>query len=113
MMFWLNANLSPQFGAWLANEYKVDCKTVKALGLRDAKDPETFKRAKEAGVVLVTKDKYFVDLVLRHGPPPQILLLTMGNTSNAMLKEICAKRFPKVLELLRAGEAIVELGGNE
>lgn len=113
MKFWLNAHLSPKFAVWLAKEFGVDCKTVKDVGLRDAKDQEIFRRGKEEGVILVTKDADFVDLVLRHGPPPQILLLTTGNTSNDQLKKIFSKRFPKVLELLKAGEAIVELSSAE
>jgi predicted nuclease of predicted toxin-antitoxin system len=36
----------------------------------------------------MTKDSDFVDLVERLGPPPQIIWLTCGNTSNLRLREI-------------------------
>ena len=57
----------------------------------------------------MTKDSDFMDLVLRYGSPPQIILLTMGNTSNAELRAILSKSLSKVLEMLDSGEAVVEL----
>lgn len=113
MKFWLNAHLSLKFAQWLANEFQVNCVTVKDVGLRDATDQEIFRKGKEAAVILVKKDSDFVDLVLRNGTPPQILLLTMGNTSNDELKKIFAKKFSAAMELLKKGEPIVELGGIE
>ena len=59
----------------------------------------------------MSKDRDFVDLVLRHGPPPQIIWITCGNTSNARLQEILAGVWPAVVQLLTAGEKLVEVGG--
>jgi predicted nuclease of predicted toxin-antitoxin system len=36
----------------------------------------------------MTKDSDFVALLDRFGPPPQVIWITCGNTSNARLKEI-------------------------
>lgn len=110
MKFWLNANLSPKFAHWLSTEFHIDCKAVKELGLRDAKDGEIFLKAKLANAILITKDADFVDLVLRHGAPPQIVLLTSGNTSNAELKIMFSRSFLKIIGLLESGEPLVEFG---
>jgi predicted nuclease of predicted toxin-antitoxin system len=37
---------------------------------------------------VMSKDRDLADLVLRHGPPPQIIWITCGNTSNRRLEEI-------------------------
>jgi predicted nuclease of predicted toxin-antitoxin system len=60
----------------------------------------------------MTKDSDFVDLVERLGSPPQIIWLTCGNTSNARLREILSETLSRALELLAAGETLVEISGN-
>ncbi len=64
--------------------------------------------ARARGVIFITKDSDFADLVDRLGTPPQVIWLTCGNTSNARLKEILNSTLPEALELLRSGEALVE-----
>ena len=82
---------------------------MRDLGLRDAKDREIFLAAREAGAVVLTKDSDFVLLLEQLGAPPQILWLTIGNTSNAHLKEVLSKSFVSVRELLLKGEPLVEI----
>lgn len=60
---------------------------------------------------VITKDSDFVALVERLGPPPQIVWLTIGNTSNAALRELFAKTWPAAAELLKNGEPLIEIGG--
>ncbi len=60
----------------------------------------------------MTKDSDFVDLVNRFGGPPQIILLTCGNTSNARLKEILGSTLLEALEFLNTGEVLVEIRGD-
>jgi predicted nuclease of predicted toxin-antitoxin system len=82
------------------------------LGLRDAEDSEIFAAAKAQDVIVMTKDSDFVDLVNRFGVPPQIILLTCGNTSNARLKEILGSTLLEALEFLHTGEVLVEIRGD-
>ena len=58
----------------------------------------------------MTKDADFAQLVGRLGPPPQIVLVTCGNTSNARLRQILASAWPTVAAMLRQGEPLVEVG---
>jgi len=57
----------------------------------------------------MTKDNDFVLLLERFGPPPQVVWVTCGNTSNARLKEILTSALPRTLELLKSGEKLVEI----
>jgi predicted nuclease of predicted toxin-antitoxin system len=106
---WIDAQLSPALAGWLTHELGVEATAVRDLGLRDAKDVEIFERAKKAGAIVVTKDSDFVHLLDRFGPPPKILWITCGNTSNARMREILLARLSKAMELLDAGESLVEI----
>ncbi|MEW6495741.1 MAG: DUF5615 family PIN-like protein [Cyanobacteriota bacterium] len=112
MTIWLDAQLSPALAAWITATFGVTTIAVRNLGLRDAEDREIFEVAKAQGVVVMSKDRDFVELVERYGPPPQAIWLTCGNTSNARLKEILTATLPDALELLQSGERLVEISGN-
>jgi predicted nuclease of predicted toxin-antitoxin system len=109
---WIDAHLSPAIATWIANTFGVTAVALRDLGLRDAEDPEIFEAAKSQGVVLMTKDSDFVDLVDRLESPPQIIWLTCGNTSNARLKEILSSTLSDALQLLQSGEKLVEISGE-
>lgn len=84
-MIWIDAHLSPAIATWITDIFGVTAIALRDLGLRDAEDPEIFESAKAQGVIFMTKDSDFVDLVERLGAPPQIIWLTCGNTSNVRL----------------------------
>lgn len=60
-------------------------------------------------VIVMTKDRDFVDLVNRLGTPPQVIWLTCGNTSNPRLKEILNNTLVDALTLIDSGDAVVEI----
>ena len=88
MTIWVDAQLPPAIAAWITSSYGVVAVAVRDLGLRDATDRDIFAAAKAQGVIVMTKDRDFVELVERHGAPPHVLWLTCGNTSNGRLHEI-------------------------
>lgn len=110
-MIWVDAHLSPALARWISAELGSPALPVRDLGLGVAKDARIFAAAREAAVVVLTKDSDFVDLVERLGPPPQVLWLTCGNTSDAALRRILSQALPRALELLARGERLVEIGG--
>ena len=112
MRVWLDAHLSPALARWMRDELAVDAIPVRELGLRNAEDPDIFASARAASAIVLTKDSDFVDLVTRLGPPPQMLWLTCGNTSNAFLREVLRAAWPRIRELLTAGEPLVEIAGR-
>lgn len=82
---------------------------MRDIGLRDAEDEKIFRAAKAADVVVMTKNSDFVLLLDQLGPPPQILWVTCGNTSNARLREILTATLNDAIELLNDGERLVEI----
>jgi len=110
MTFWLDAQLPPSLAAWVHSTFGIKCHALQELGLRDAEDLSIFQAARDAGVVVMTTDRDFVNLLERLGPPPQVLWLTCGNTSNAHLQAILSMTLPEALTLLEQGEELVEIG---
>jgi predicted nuclease of predicted toxin-antitoxin system len=49
-------------------------------------------------------------LIARLGPPPAIILLTCGNTSTAFVQNLLSDQFAAALQLIAAGEPLVEIG---
>jgi len=85
---------------------------VEELGLLRATDPVIFAAAREARVVEAAKDADFIELLERHGSPPQLLWVTCGNVSNARLREIFQAEWQRISDLLCAGEPLVEVRGR-
>ena len=109
MTIWIDAQLSPAIASWMRQNFPVDAVALRDIGLRDAEDEEIFVAAKSQGVVLLTKDSDFLDLLDRFGPPPQVLWLTCGNTSNAHLKQILSATLAEAITLLEAGERLIDV----
>ena len=109
MIIWIDAQLSPSIATWIQSEFGIETFAMRALGLRDAEDLEIFNAAKSANATVLTKDRGFVDLLDQFGPPPQIIWLTCGNTSNSRLKEILTILLGDATGLLENDE-MVEIG---
>ena len=109
MRIWIDAQMSPAIAVWINSSYAVTAVAIRDLGLRDADDKEIFEAARQEQAVVMTKDSDFVRLLDTLGPPPQVIWVTCGNTSNARLKEVLSNTLPKALELLSAGEKLIEI----
>jgi predicted nuclease of predicted toxin-antitoxin system len=109
VIIWIDAQVSPAIAIWIKQNFPVEAIAVRDLGLRDAEDAEIFSAAKNVRAVVLTKDSDFLDLLDRHGPPPQVLWLTCGNTSNASLKKILTTTLAEAISLLKAGEPLIEI----
>jgi predicted nuclease of predicted toxin-antitoxin system len=109
MILWIDAQLSPALAPWLSSTFGISVLALRDLGLRDATDRQIFLAARRVEATVMTKDADFVRLLEDLGPPPQVIWITCGNTSNAYLKQILSKHLPGQFELLRLGEMLVEL----
>jgi predicted nuclease of predicted toxin-antitoxin system len=109
MIIWLDAQLSPAMASWIKREFSVEAVAVRDVGLLNAKDPEIFHAARQADAIVMTKDADFVRLVAQAGPPPHVILLACGNTSNSQLKQILKRTLDQTLEWIRQGEPVVEI----
>lgn len=109
MKVWIDAQLSPALAPWLKNTFAVNASSVRRLNFQEASDRDIFLAAREAKAVVMTKDYDFVELLDQFGPPPQIIWIRCGNTSNAQMREFLMRGFPKALSLLQEGEPLVEI----
>ena len=110
-MILVDAQLPPSLAPWITATFSVDAKALRDIGLRDAEDEAIYQAAHAMNAVVMTKDSDFVSLQDRLGPPPQIIWITCGNTSNANLKLILIRSLPHALQMLAGGEALVEISG--
>jgi predicted nuclease of predicted toxin-antitoxin system len=112
MIIWVDAQLPPAIADWISSEFRIQAVAVRHIGLRFATDRDIFFTARHQAAVIMTKDSDFVRLVDEHGPPPQVIWITCGNTSNTRLQEILEVALPKAIQLLQAGEKLVEIRGT-
>ena len=103
-------NARSALAAWLCARLSIECVPVRDLQLQRASDPDIFYVARAAQVVVMTKDADFVELLDQHGAPPQVILVTCGNTSNIRLRRLVETAWPTILPMLERGEVLVELG---
>lgn len=108
-MIWLDAHLSPRVAKWITARFGEPALPVRDLGLREADDAAIWDAARLAKVTVLTKDADFEERVRRLGPPPHVVWLTCGNTSEARLKEILEQHLPTALALLKQGVPLVEI----
>ena len=110
MIIWVDAQLSPALAVWIESHFpSIEVSAVRDLGLRHADDIEIFEKARQANAIVMSKDKDFVDLLIRFGAPPKLIWVTCGNTSNAQMQGILQNGLGKALELLAKGESVVEI----
>ena len=109
---WIDAQLSPGLAPWIERELGIAARSVSRLGLRDAADEEIFAAARQARAIVLTKDADFERLLAAHGPPPRVVWLTFGNTSNAHAREVLRSTLPAALSILSSGESLVEIAGG-
>lgn len=56
MILWIDAQLSPAVAPWINVTFDIQTHAVRDLGLRDAKDLQIFRAAREKKTVIMTKD---------------------------------------------------------
>jgi predicted nuclease of predicted toxin-antitoxin system len=114
MKLWIDAQLSPTLAPWINKNFDgVEAVALRDIGLRDAEDKEIFESARQAGAVVMSKDSDFVELLSRRGPPPQLIWITCGNTSNARMRTVLSDALKIAIDLLNSGEGLVEISGSK
>jgi predicted nuclease of predicted toxin-antitoxin system len=106
---WIDAQLSPACAHWLPGLIGLPAIALRDLGLRDADDADIFQQAAKADAIVLTKDADFVLLQTRHGPPPRLIWLTCGNTSNSELRTVCERHAAALRAWLVDGSPLIEI----
>ena len=66
---------------------------LRDLHLRDAEDEQIFQQARHQGIIIISKDTEFVEMVLRLEIPPQHLWVTCGIGTNRRLQNLLTQVF--------------------
>ena len=107
---WIDAQLSPALAKWINDHYDdLEAQSVRALGLREAEDEAIFQAARNANAVVMSKDSDFLNLLETHGPPPKVIWVTCGNTSNQKMRSVLKQTLRSAVEILKGGEVLVEI----
>lgn len=110
MILWLDAQLSPALASWITARFApIQAVPVREIGLRDADDRVIFAQARSAGAVVMTKDRDFLHLLFEQGPPPQVIWLRVGNSSNQALQSVLQRTLESAVASLSEGEPWVEI----
>lgn len=109
MRVWVDAQLPPAIAAWISQRFGIPCSHIRDTDLAAMPDAHIFERIRVPGDVIFTKDEDFIDLVTRLDPPPQVLWLRIGNTSNRHLRTYLEVTMGRAIELLSSSEPVVEL----
>ena len=109
MKLWLDEQISPYLAPWIERVFGVTFHSVVDLPVNSADDLDIFLAARTAHATIVTKDSDFLEWTRRLGTPPQVVWLTCGNRSNVAMKEILSLRLRAALDLIRAGDPVVEI----
>jgi predicted nuclease of predicted toxin-antitoxin system len=108
MHFLVDAQLPPSLANWFAVKGHSGI-AVRDIGLRDSPDTAIWTYAQCTDAVIVTKDEDFAQLAAIRRPPPRVLWIRLGNTTNADLVRALEARWPEVVEHFEAGTPVVEL----
>jgi predicted nuclease of predicted toxin-antitoxin system len=109
MTIWIDAQLSPFIASWINKNFPdLNAIALRTIGLQDDLDYDSFRKARKAHVIVMSKDYDFVKLIELHGVPPKLIWITCGNTSNARLCEILNNSLEQAINLLK-DENVVEI----
>jgi predicted nuclease of predicted toxin-antitoxin system len=109
LIIWIDAQLSPDLALWMTERFGIQTSHIQDLGLRNAKDSTIYQAARQAKAVVMTKDSDFAELLEHRGPPPQVIWITCGNTSNTHIKNVLEKSLPMALKVLEENAPLVEI----
>jgi predicted nuclease of predicted toxin-antitoxin system len=106
---WLDNQLPPALARWVRATFSIDCVPIRDLNFQRASDLAIFQAARDVQAVVMTKDGDFVTLLDQYGPPPHVIWVTCGNTSNVRMRRLIEAAWPTILTMIQRGEALVEL----
>jgi predicted nuclease of predicted toxin-antitoxin system len=112
-VFWLDHNLPKVLAAFIYNEYQLSAKSLLDLGFETQADEFIYAKAIEysSNIVIITKDKDFVQLLQHKGAPPKIIWITIGNCTNDQIKDLFIKHFSTAVTQLLTND-LVEISNS-
>ncbi|MBP9882854.1 MAG: DUF5615 family PIN-like protein [Chitinophagales bacterium] len=109
---WTDMHISPVIAIWIGKQIGIPAKSFYDLNFHQTEDIDVFMIAKRHNAIILTKDEDFANLLTRFNPPPKVIQLTCGNTSNLKLKSILEISLREAYDyLIDADESFIEIAG--
>jgi predicted nuclease of predicted toxin-antitoxin system len=109
VIVWIDAQLPPALVQFFKEALNCDALSIAGIGLREATDAEIYYLARQEDAIVLTKDRDFLELSIRLGPPPRVILLRCGNTSNLVLRRLLLARWADVVTGIESGDSVIEI----
>ena len=100
MKLLFDQHLSPHLVKRLANLY-FGSLHVQTVGLDRASDPELWEYARQADMIIVTKDADFGERGHLLGIPPKVIWIRRGNCSTKEIEKILTEHFLDIQHLAK------------
>jgi predicted nuclease of predicted toxin-antitoxin system len=105
--FWIDENLPRRLARALGEKDGAAAAHFRDLSLVEVPDRDIFFRARTVEATIVSKDEDFPLLVAKHGKPPQIVWVRIGNTSTRSLLQTFDMHYDSLQRLLDSGAPVV------
>ena len=106
MKLLFDANLSWRLVGTVKRRFPGSSHVAKE-GLGKASDKEIWDFAREEGFSIVSKDHDFRQLSFLFGPPPKVVILSVGNLSTDGLARIIEKQLQSIADFAGTDEAVL------
>jgi predicted nuclease of predicted toxin-antitoxin system len=108
---WLDTHISPAIAKWMMDYTGFTVKSSYTLDLHYLNDIDIYNRAKEkGGIIIISKDTDFTELISRLGSHPKLINLKIGNCDNRTLWEFIKPHIINAVELLISSDIdIIEM----
>ena len=112
-MLLLDENLSHKLVSRLIHEFPDIQAVIKVVDLGEgASDTRVWEYAKSNSLVLVTKDKDFVNYWERFGPPPKLIKLNIGNCRINAIKLLLEANKDQIDRFMAGNDGLLVLEGE-
>jgi predicted nuclease of predicted toxin-antitoxin system len=109
MRFLVDAQLPPALARWIEGQGFVAEHVFDSLGV-NAADRTIWDYAARIDAFIISKDEDFFTLRTVNEIGPGLIWIRVGNTRKQVLLDWFGRLFPEILENLRAGETLIEIG---
>jgi predicted nuclease of predicted toxin-antitoxin system len=97
----IDENLPFSLGARLGVDY------IHASQIAEqASDTLLWQKARENDWIVLTRDTDFFDRLLRHGVPPRVIWIRLGNVRKSDLLRFIEERWPAIQQLIQSHDLI-------
>ncbi|MBM9576108.1 DUF5615 family PIN-like protein [Leptospira sp. 201903070] len=97
----VGCDLTPKLSGWIQQEFQINSFCLRERSLISKTAQEIFFSTRnQTEIIIMTKGGDFIDLLNRYCPPPKIIWIRSGNTSNQSIQVLPKKSRQKVLTIL-------------